>query len=88
MLMLVQNVFYGQEGKKVAGVLPADLSLGETATLVPLVVLMLAMGLAPAGWLWAVTPWVHSPSQTQLSPGQTLVLPATVTLTSHPEVLR
>ncbi|WP_420239922.1 complex I subunit 4 family protein [Telmatobacter bradus] len=83
MLILVQKIFYGAEGK-----LPTaapDLQVGELATLTPLVVLMLVMGVAPALWLQTVEPAVHPPSAQ--SPAHTFVLPANF-IANHSEVLR
>jgi NADH-quinone oxidoreductase subunit M len=51
MLWLVQRLFYGPESKLAASTPPEDLRFGQMAVLWPLAVLMLAMGLAPMGWL-------------------------------------
>jgi NADH-quinone oxidoreductase subunit M len=51
MLWLVQSLFFGPEGRLVAAKPPDDLRLGQIAVLAPLAVLMLAMGVAPMGWL-------------------------------------
>jgi NADH-quinone oxidoreductase subunit M len=56
MLWLVQRIFYGATNKLTGANDASDLGLGEFATLTPLVVLMLAMGLAPTLWLQTVTP--------------------------------
>jgi NADH-quinone oxidoreductase subunit M len=51
MLWLVQSIFFGPESRLVASKPPDDLRLGQIAVLAPLAVLMLAMGVAPMGWL-------------------------------------
>jgi NADH-quinone oxidoreductase subunit M len=54
MLWLVQRLFYGPESKLTASQPPEDLRPGQLAVLVPLVVLMLVMGVAPMLWLPAI----------------------------------
>jgi NADH-quinone oxidoreductase subunit M len=56
MLWLVQRIFYGATNKLTGADDAQDLGFGEFATLTPLVVLMLVMGLAPTLWLQTVTP--------------------------------
>jgi NADH-quinone oxidoreductase subunit M len=51
MLWLVQSLFFGPESRMVAAKPPDDLRLGQVIVLAPLAVLMLAMGVAPMGWL-------------------------------------
>ena len=51
MLWLVQRIFYGPESRLAASKPGDDLHFGELAVVAPLVVLMLAMGLAPTVWL-------------------------------------
>jgi len=51
MLWLVQRLFYGPESKLTASTPAADLRFGQMAVMWALAVLMLAMGVAPMGWL-------------------------------------
>jgi NADH-quinone oxidoreductase subunit M len=60
MLWLVQRLFYGTESE-LAAKPAADLRFGELAILTPLVVLMLAMGVAPSLWLNTIQTGVHPP---------------------------
>jgi len=64
MLWLVQRVFYGTTNKLTGEREAADLGLGELATLAPLVVLMVLMGVAPGGWLSTIQSGVQPPSPT------------------------
>ena len=66
MLSLVQRLFYGPESALIASKPHADLRFGEFATLVPLVVLMLVMGLAPSLWLNTIQSGVHPPPRVTL----------------------
>lgn len=61
MLWLVQRVFYGNESKLTASPPANDLHFGELAALVPSVILMLVMGLAPTPWLSTIQTGVHLP---------------------------
>ncbi len=61
MLWLVQRLFYGPESAMTASKSPTDARFGELATLAPLAVLMLVMGLAPSLWLSAIQTGVHPP---------------------------
>jgi len=51
MLWLVQRIFYGSTNTLTEGHEARDLNLGEFATLAPLVLLMVLMGVAPGSWL-------------------------------------
>ena len=59
MLWLVQRLFYGPESALVVSKQPADVGVGRMAVLWPLAVLMLAMGVAPMGWLPTIENGVH-----------------------------
>ena len=61
MLWLVQRLFYGPESAMTASKSPTDARFGELATLAPLAVLMLVMGVAPSLWLSAIQTGVHPP---------------------------
>jgi NADH-quinone oxidoreductase subunit M len=61
MLSLVQRIFYGSENSLTSSKPTNDLSIGQLAVLVPLVVLMLVMGLAPSLWLNSIQSGVHPP---------------------------
>jgi NADH-quinone oxidoreductase subunit M len=61
MLWLVQRIFYGNESKLTASKPDADLNIGELAMLVPVVLLMLVMGLAPAIWLYSIQTGIQPP---------------------------
>src|SRR5208337_5459725 len=62
MLGLVQHLFYGPESTLAASKPGNDLHFGEMAMLVPLVVLMLVMGLAPSLWTNSIQTGVHPTS--------------------------
>jgi NADH-quinone oxidoreductase subunit M len=64
MLSLVQRLFYGPESAVSASKPAADLRFLQLAVLTPLVVLILAMGLAPSLWLNAIQTGVHPPGKT------------------------
>jgi len=61
MLSLVQRIFYGSENALTSSKPTNDLRIGQLAVLVPLVVLMLVMGLAPSLWLNFIQSGVHPP---------------------------
>jgi len=61
MLSLVQRIFYGPENALTSSKPTNDLGVGQLAVLVPLVVLMLVMGLAPSLWLNSIQSGVHPP---------------------------
>ncbi len=61
MLSLVQRLFYGPESALATSKLPSDLRFAELATLTPLVVLMLVMGVASSFWFNAIQSGVHPP---------------------------
>jgi NADH-quinone oxidoreductase subunit M len=61
MLSLVQRLFYGPESALISSKPANDLRIGALAVLVPLVVLMLVMGLAPSLWLNSIQSGVHPP---------------------------
>ena len=85
MLILVQKLFYGSDGKLPVTARAVDLRTGELATLTPLLALMLAMGLAPALWLWAIIPAAHPPAPN--APAHSIALPPNF-IANHVEVLR
>ncbi len=62
MLWLVQRLFYGPESTLTSSKPPSDISFLQLAVLTPLVVLMLAMGLAPSLWLNTIQTGVHPPA--------------------------
>lgn len=62
MLWLVQRIFYGTTNKLTGEREARDLGTGEFATLAPLVMLMVLMGLAPGGWLSTIQAGVAPPS--------------------------
>jgi NADH-quinone oxidoreductase subunit M len=59
MLWLVQRLFYGPESKLAESTPPRDLRFGQMAVLWPLAALMLAMGVAPMGWLPTIEQGAH-----------------------------
>jgi NADH-quinone oxidoreductase subunit M len=61
MLSLVQRIFYGSENALTSSKPTNDLRIGQLTVLVPLVVLMLVMGLAPSLWLNSIQSGVHPP---------------------------
>ena len=61
MLWLVQRLFYGPESVLASSRPPSDLRFGELTALTPLVLLMLAMGVAPSLWLNSIQSGVHPP---------------------------
>jgi NADH-quinone oxidoreductase subunit M len=71
MLWLVQRLFYGPESKLALSKPADDIHFGELATLAPLALLMLVMGLAPSIWTNSIQAGVHPPPikpSTALSP--------------------
>jgi NADH:ubiquinone oxidoreductase subunit 4 (subunit M) len=84
MLSLVQRIFYGNESKLTALKAPGDLNIGEWATLAPLVLLMLVMGLAPAPWLYSIQTGIHPPPLN----GSTTLPASVLQISTHGEVLR
>jgi NADH-quinone oxidoreductase subunit M len=56
MLWLVQRLFYGPESTMAQSKPAVDLRLSELVALTPLVLLMLAMGVAPGLWLKTIEP--------------------------------
>lgn len=83
LLWLVQRLFYGSEAPLSAQP-AADLDFRELATLWPLAVLMLVMGLAPSFWLPAIEDGVH-PHQWK----ESAALPYSATpIASHGEAQR
>ncbi|MGB8846594.1 MAG: NADH-quinone oxidoreductase subunit M [Terracidiphilus sp.] len=66
MLSLVQRLFYGPESALVSSKPANDLRFGQLALLIPLVVLMLVMGLAPSLWLNSIQTGVHPPPRVTL----------------------
>jgi NADH-quinone oxidoreductase subunit M len=67
MLSLVQRLFYGPESNLATSKPAADLGFSELATLTPLVVLMLILGVAPSLWLDTIQSGVHPPRPTEVS---------------------
>lgn len=84
MLWLVQRLFYGTESKLTADKPAADLGVGELVALVPAVVLMLVMGLAPSPWLSSIETGVHIPPTDRTN----TLPPSVLQLSSHVEVQR
>jgi NADH-quinone oxidoreductase subunit M len=85
MLWLVQRIFYGPESELTKSKPANDLHFKELAVLVPLVILMMLMGLAPSFWLPTIETGIHS--QQQGSAGHILritLLPSALT-NSHGE---
>ena len=75
MLWLVQRVFYGSTSSLTEPAV-SDLGTAEFATLAPLVLLMVLMGLAPGGWLTTIQSGVRPPSQNlELSMPTTIMIP-------------
>ncbi len=70
MLSLVQRLFYGSESPLASSKPSADLGFGELAVLTPLMVLMLAMGVAPSLWLNTIGTGVHPPPPASLKDNQ------------------
>ena len=85
MLALVQRLFYGPESQLASSKPANDLRIGEMAVLTPLVVLMLAMGLAPSLWLNTIQTGVHPPPRVAPPVIQRTILNATPT---HAEAQR
>jgi NADH-quinone oxidoreductase subunit M len=94
MLSLVQHLFYGPESALTSSKPAHDLRIGQLAVLVPLVVLMLVMGLAPSLWLNSIQTGVHPPpikSPVILSGGREATAaegPAVVLSTAQPQTSR
>jgi NADH-quinone oxidoreductase subunit M len=65
MLWLVQMLFYGPESTMAATKPAADLRFSELAALTPLVLLMLAMGVAPTPWFRTMERRVQPPRAAQ-----------------------
>jgi NADH-quinone oxidoreductase subunit M len=59
MLWLVQRLFYGPESSMAQSKAAVDLRLSELVALTPLVLLMLAMGVAPGLWFKSIEPGVR-----------------------------
>jgi NADH-quinone oxidoreductase subunit M len=83
MLSLVQRLFYGPESNLATTKPATDLRFGELATLTPLVILMLVMGLAPSLWLDAIQTGAHPPRPPQTTqpvstPPASVALPPSV----------
>jgi NADH-quinone oxidoreductase subunit M len=78
MLWLAQRIFYGPQSPLAASLPAADLHPGEWGTLVPLVVLMLAMGLAPSLWLGTIASGLHLPTAKATTTSTVYALPATL----------
>lgn len=86
LLWLTQRVFYGPESTMTAHQPVADLRAPEWAALVPLAVLMLAMGVAPNLWITPIEKSVNDPQiirQISTGPGAAVLVP-----TPHEEVAR
>jgi NADH-quinone oxidoreductase subunit M len=64
MLWLVQRIFYGPQSELTSSTPAPDLHLREQATLWPLALLMLVMGLAPSLWLPSIEKGLHLPQVT------------------------
>jgi NADH-quinone oxidoreductase subunit M len=64
MLWLVQRLFYGPESSLTSSKPAPDISFLQLAVLTPLIVLMLAMGLAPSLWLNTIQTGIHPPGYT------------------------
>jgi NADH-quinone oxidoreductase subunit M len=87
MLWLTQRLFYGPETTLAFSKASDDLRLSELAALTPLVLLMLAMGVAPSLWFEAIQSGVHPPearSSTGLPPS-VLLLPSVIVHEPHTE---
>ena len=78
MLWLVQRVFYGGTSTLTGEHTAHDLGLGEFVTLAPLVVLMLAMGLAPGLWLGTIQSGVDPKPESYMATMQRI--------TNHPSI--
>ncbi len=84
MLWLVQRIFYGPESALVTSKPANDAQIGELATLTPLIVLMLVMGLAPSLWTHSIQTGVHPPQFN----GNLLVPPSVLQIPSQGEAQR
>ena len=79
MLTLVQRIFYGPESALVSSKPASDLRFFQLAALVPLVVLMLFMGVAPSLWLNTIQTGIHPPEvRQQVKYIDTLLTPGTI----------
>lgn len=81
MLWLVQRIFYGPESPQTTQREVRDLGLNEWIALVPLVVLMLVMGLAPSLWLPAIESYMK-PAQIQQTAIPPHLVPMVVPVTA------
>jgi NADH-quinone oxidoreductase subunit M len=82
MLGLVQKLFYGPDSALTTSKPLDDLHFGELAVLAPLAVLMLAMGLAPSGWLPAIQKGLQPPQWKQMMTAP--IQPLAISMTSFP----
>jgi NADH-quinone oxidoreductase subunit M len=67
MLSLVQRLFYGPESALATSKPPDDLRLGHLIALVPLVVLIFVMGVAPMLWLPTIESGAHPPPSSSIT---------------------
>jgi NADH-quinone oxidoreductase subunit M len=68
MLWLVQRLFYGPESQLAMSRPPRDLRFGQLATVWPLALLMVVMGLAPSLWLASIQTGTHPPQIKAVAP--------------------